>query len=244
MVDSLTAVRQICFREKSMCLSDLVSILDDNFYESEELRQMMLHRIPKYGNDSDEADDLAVRLINYFAYLVQYYNEQRQDKRLMLYAGVGTFEGYADQGGKVGATPDGRMQGAPLSSNASPSLGCAVEGYTATVNSFTKLKLEDLPIGSPLDLNIGMQYTMGDKGLRFLKGLVTTFLEKGGNMLTISVNDVEELRKAQHDPANYRDLIVHVAGWQAYFTDLTPELQEFYIQRLLEEKGNSRDILM
>ncbi len=235
LVDSLAAMRKFCFEEGTLEIAALLDALDDNFEGREDLRQMLVCRAPKFGNDNDDVDALAREVLDFFTERLRYHSNNRKNERLIFYAGAGTFEGYVAMGREIGATPDGRLSGAPLASNMSPSLGRAVSGHTAAVNSFTKLNLSDLGIGAPIDLCFEGRMTQGKEGLRFLKGFIKTFLEKGGNMMTVSINSIEKLRAAQKFPEQYRDLIVHVAGWQAYFVDLTAELQEIYIQRLCEE---------
>jgi formate C-acetyltransferase len=136
-------------------------------------------------------------------------------------------------GGKiVGALPSGRRSGEPVSSNFSPSLGNALEGVTATINSFTKMNFQDLPTGSPVDLSFDKKVVEGEEGLNRLTAFIQSFLDKGGNMMTISINSVEELKRAQVEPEKYRHLRVRVGGWQAYFIDLTKEHQDHQIARL------------
>jgi len=145
---------------------------------------------------------------------------------------VGTFEFYVLGGKMVGALPDGRLSQEAVSSNFSPSLGMSMEGPTSIVNSFTKINFLDLPTGSPLDLSLDKKSLEDEEGLERLMAFVRSFLDKKGNMLTISVNSVEELRRAQREPEKYRHLRVRVGGWQAYFVDLTREHQDHHITRL------------
>jgi formate C-acetyltransferase len=92
--------------------------------------------------------------------------------------------------------------------------------------------LQDLATGSPLDLSVDRKFLTGGEGLERLIALVRTFLDKGGNMLNITVNSVEELRQAQREPEKYRHLRVRMGGWQAYFVDLSRKHQDHHIARL------------
>jgi pyruvate-formate lyase len=154
------------------------------------------------------------------------------DNRILFPTGAGSFEFYMLGGSFLGALPDGRRSRVALSSNLSPSLGVALEGITSTINSFACLGLQDLATGSPLDLSVEKKFLAGEEGLERLHALVQTFLDKGGNMLNISVNSVEELRQAQREPEKYRHLRVRMGGWQAYFVDLTKQHQDHHIARL------------
>lgn len=234
--DSLMAIKQLVFEDGLVALSDLLDALGTNFERQEELRQLLLTRAPKYGNDCDEVDMLAKEILDFFVERVKYYAQQYKRKGIakdiIFDAGAGTFENNAIFGKKVGATPDGRLAGAPISTNLSPSIGRATHGPTAAINSYTKLDHLNLPNGTPIDLALEHKVVEGDEGLDRLVALVKSFLVKNGNMLTISINDPSTLREAQRNPDQYQDIIVHVAGWQAYFVDLTKEHQDLVIARL------------
>jgi len=239
VADSLAAIKKLVFEDKVISWFELLRSLEDNFLDREGLRQMLITRAPKYGTDSDYVDELAREVLDYFVQRVKYYDRNYGDKKkkIKFSTGAGSFEWYVMAGKYVGATPDGRLATTPLSTNLSPSAGRAVKGHTAAINSFTKMPLVDLPTGSPLDIGIDKRSIDGEEGLKRLIALVHSFLDKGGNMLSISVNSAEKLRKAQREPDRYRDLIVRVAGWQAYFVDLTREHQDSIIARV-EQYGS------
>ena len=142
-------------------------------------------------------------------------------------AGIATYEQYTVLGSLIGATPDGRLAGEPLGTNSSPSIGRAVNGQTAALNSFLKLPLIDLPGGSILDLTMNSRAGL----LLQLEAFISSFVEGRGNILSIAVNDCEKLRAAQKEPEKYRDLKVRVGGYQAYFVDLPLHHQELQIRR-------------
>ncbi|RLE09391.1 hypothetical protein DRJ04_09940 [Candidatus Aerophobetes bacterium] len=231
-VDSLAAIKKLVFEEKLVSMQELLEALDNDFRGKENLRQLLITRSPKYGNDDDYVDNIAKEVLTYFVRSVQRHAQAYPQRKVKFYTGVGSFEFYVLGGKMVGATPDGRLSMQPFSSNFSPSLGQAIEGPTSTVNSFAKMDLIDLPTGSPLDLSLDKKALKGEEGLERLMAFVQSFLSKKGNMLTISVNSVEELRRAQKEPDKYRHLRVRVGGWQAYFVDLTKEHQDHHIARL------------
>ena len=99
-------------------------------------------------------------------------------------------------------------------------------------NKCKEINFLDLPSGSPLDLSLDKKALEGEEGLERLMAFAQSFLDKGGNMLTISVNSVDELKRAQKEPEKYRHLRVRVGGWQAYFVDLTRDHQDHHIARL------------
>jgi pyruvate-formate lyase len=141
--------------------------------------------------------------------------------------GLATYEQYTTLGKLVGPTPDGRFAGDPLSSNASPSIGRATSGPTAAVNSYLKLPLGDLPGGSIIDLSMDA----GSGLLKHLEDFIRAYIKGGGNILSIAVNDVGQLRAALKEPEKYRDLKVRVGGYEAFFVDLPRHHQELQIKR-------------
>ena len=237
VADSLAAMKKLVLEDGVVDWSELLESLEDSFLDREDLRQMLINRAPKYGTDSDYVDDLAQEVLDYFVQRVGHYDQGHGDKKIRFSPGAGSVEFYVVGGEAVGATPDGRLAATPLGANLSPSAGRAVKGLTAAINSFAKMPLVDLPTGSPLDLGVDKRILEGEENLERLIALVRTFLDKGGNMLSVTAHSVEQLREAQRRPDRYRDLIVRVAGWQAYFVDLTRRYQDQIIARI-EQYGS------
>jgi len=232
VADSLAAIKKLVFEEKVVEWSHLLRSLEDNFLDAEDLRQILITRAPKYGTDSEYVDTIARKVLEYFVERVDYHDRSYENKKLRFSTAVGTLEFYVAGGEFVGATPDGRLATTPIGCNLSPSEGRATKGHTAAINSYNRMNLIDLPTGSALDLGIEKRAVAGDEGLQRLSALVKSFLDKGGNILTINVHGVEELREAQREPDRYRDLVVRVGGWQAYFVDLPLRYQESIIKRV------------
>ena len=226
VVDSLAVIKKLCFEERSLPWSDLLDAVRHNWEGREALRQRVMTRVPSYGNDVDYVDEIAVDIVSFYIDSVKRHSA-RARSNIKYVAGIATFESYPELGYLVGATPDGRLAREPLSSNASPSIGRAASGQTAAVNSYLKLPLHELVGGSILDLNVESRSGL----LLHLEAFVKSFLEKGGNILSIAVNDCETLRAAQKEPEKYRDLKVRVGGYEAYFVDLPPDHQELQIRR-------------
>ena len=187
---------------------------------------MVRTRVPAYGNDVDYVDDIAREIVEYFVGSVRKHTAGLSSD-IKCPPGVGTFEFNTTLGDITDATPDGRLAGEPFSTNASPSVGRAVIGQTAAVNSLLKLPMVDLAGLAPLELAMP---TRSDLLLQ-LESFIKSFLEGGGNQLNISVNDVEKLRAAQKEPEKYRDLKVRVGGYEAYFVDLPPHYQQYQIEK-------------
>lgn len=231
-VDSLVALKKLVFEDRVATMDEIVAALQGNFEGGEDLRQALRTRSPKYGNNDEYADSIGRQVLALFNREIKDIARGYAGNRILFPTGAGSFEFYMLGGSFLGALPDGRRSREPLSTNLSPSLGVALEGVTSAINSFTGLGLQDLATGSPLDLSVDRKFLAGEEGLERLIALAQTFLGKGGNMLNISVNSVEELRQAQREPEKYRHLRVRMGGWQAYFVDLTREHQDHHIARL------------
>lgn len=227
ITDSLSAIKEHVFEEKSVTLPELVAQLDADFASNEPLRQRLWNRTRKYGNDDDFADDLMRRVFDAFFHQV--------DGRPNTKGGVYRIEMLPTTchvyfGSVTGATPDGRRRGAPLSEGISPVQGADRNGPTAVIRSAGKM--DHIRSGGTL-LNLKFSPTLlsGDGGIDGVAALVRSYFRMDGHHVQFNVVDVETLRRAQADPGQYRDLIVRVAGYSDYFCDLSEELQNEIIAR-------------
>jgi len=135
-------------------------------------------------------------------------------------------------GKEVGATPDGRHSREAVAANLSPVPGADAHGPTAVVRSYLKMRVKDMASGAPLDLRLSKNSLKGDSGTKRLAGFIKSFIDLGGNMLTLTVTDIEELKNAMEEPEKYRHLRVRMGGWTAYFVMLSREQQRLHIQRV------------
>lgn len=228
LIDSLCAVDQVVFREGYCSIREVAAAVDHNFEGFEEL-QTRLASCPKYGANEPAADEIGRRVTMDYAMLMQEIDRKYPQMKFM--PGIGTFSWYIAIGEGTGASPDGRRLGEPVASNFSPSAGAMSRGIVGALESFCNMCLDVMPLGSPLDLGISGRYLEGEEGTVRLMGLLRTFVQMKGNLLTISVADADLLRSAQKNPARFRDLRVRMGGWSAYFTMLSPEQQEYHIRK-------------
>jgi pyruvate-formate lyase len=228
-IDSLTAIKTMIFEEKQASMADLCDALDANFEGYAHLRKKLM-TAPKYGNDNEQADCVGRDVIDAFTAIVARHAEAH--KSLVRFpCGVATFSWYIGIGEGLGASPDGRLSGEPVSSNFSPALGRDLEGIPSAILSYSKMHHDKLPAGGPLDLRLARKLVEGDEGIERMAALVRSFVDTGGSMMTLTVVDTEELRAAQREPENYRSLRVRMGGWCAYFTMLSREQQDHHIRR-------------
>ena len=228
-IDSLTAIKTVIFEEKQATMAQLCDALDADFEGYGSLRARLL-AAPKYGNDDVVADGVGRNVIQAFTDIVARHAEAHRSA-IKFPAGVGTFSWYIGIGEGLGASPDGRRAGEPVSSNFSPALGRDVEGIPGAILSHAKMHHGNLPAGGPLDLRLARRLVRGAEGTKRMAGLIRGFVDTGGSVMTLTVVDTEELRAAQREPEKYKSLRVRMGGWCAYFTMLSREQQEHHIRR-------------
>ncbi len=227
ITDCLSAIRQLCFEGTEMPLDRLVSTLDLNFADDELLRQRLVNRTHKYGNDDDYADALMLDVFNACFEEV----DGRPDARGGRYrVEMLPTTCHVYFGGVTGAMPDGRKAGLPLSEGISPVQGADRRGPTAVIMSASKM--DHVKTGGTL---LNMKFTPGlvttEDGLDKWAHLVRGYFKMDGHHVQFNVTTADTLRKAQAEPEQHRDLIVRVAGYSDYFCDLSTELQEEIIAR-------------
>jgi len=231
ITDCLAAIKRQVFDERAMSLADLVGILDVDFDGHEPLRQRLVNKMPKYGNDDDEADSLMVRVFD-AAFAAIDGRPDTKGGRYRLEMLPTTCHVYF--GSVTGATPDGRRVGVPLSEGISPVQGADRRGPTAVVKSAAKM--DHVKTGGTL---LNMKFTPalleGEEALGRLASLVRSYFKLDGHHVQFNVVRAGMLREAQSNPEAYRDLIVRVAGYSDYFCDLSRELQDEIITRTEHE---------
>jgi len=227
-VNSLAAVKRMVYDEKLVPLDGLRETLMDD-WRDERLRQYALNRVPKWGNDDDYVDEIAVRVAGHF---IDEVLRHRNPRGGPYYPGIFTFH-HVSRGIRSSASPDGRHAGDPVSTHLSPVAGTDKAGPTLAVNSALKVYALHPPEGTAMDLRFHPTALMGGDGLEKLEGFVRAFMGGGGTVVQFNVVDSETLRDAQANPEQYRSLLVRVWGFSAYFTTLTREYQDEIIARTM-----------
>lgn len=227
LTDSMVAIKYHVFEQRNFSLQELLKILGNNFAGYEKVRQLLLNKTPKYGNDNDYADEIMVILFNAF------YNEI--NKRGNTKGGVYRINLLPTTchiyfGSVIGATPDGRKAGKPLSEGMSPVQGADRKGPTAVLKSASKID-QVLTGGTLLNQKFTPKAVEGEKGIKSLSSLIRSYFKLDGHHIQFNVVDSKTLLAAQKNPAEYRNLIVRVAGYSDYFCDLTEDLQDEIIAR-------------
>ena len=222
--DGLFAVKKAVFEDGKVSMADLTRWLAEDWMDAEDMRNYFLCKIPKFGNDNDEVDEMAARVV------VQYADELAKYKNFRggaYWPGIFSVGFHVAMGAFTGATPDGRFAGDVLGNGLTPTTGNAIEGATAVMNSVTKLPLVRLYNGA--NLNMRFEGSKVEPGM--LTDLVRGYFANGGFQVQFNMVTSEEMREAQEHPAAHRDLVVRVSGYSAQFIDLSDIAQDEIIDR-------------
>jgi formate C-acetyltransferase len=227
ITDSLTAIKHKVFDEKNVRMKELVNALHANFDANENLRQVLLNKTPKYGNDDDYADDIMRTVFEiYYRAVDGRPNTKGGYHRInLLPTTVHVYFGKV-----LGATPDGRKAGEPVSEGVSPVQGADRKGPTAVIKSVSKIDHVRTG-GTLLNQKFAPELLEDEQGMDKLGHLIRTYFKLDGHHIQFNVINAETLRDAQKHPEKYTDLLVRVAGYSDYFVDLSTELQNEIIKR-------------
>ena len=231
LTDALTAVKYHVFDQRDLTMAELMAALGANFVGYEKLRQTLLNKTPKYGNDDDYADEIMRSAFEAYYEVVS----GRKNTRGGYYAiNLLPTTVHIYFGRMTGATPDGRRAAEPLSEGVSPVQGADRNGPTAVVKSVAKMD-HIRTGGTLLNQKFTPQLLADETGIEKLGHLIRTYFRLDGHHIQFNVVDAATLRAAQRNPEQYRDLIVRVAGYSDYFCDLGRTLQDEIISRTEHE---------
>jgi pyruvate formate-lyase/glycerol dehydratase family glycyl radical enzyme len=235
--NSLAAIKKLVFEEKKLTKQQLINAIESDFEgkDGERIRYMLLNFAPKYGNDDDYVDLLLKDAYMEFIRELDNYHTTRYNRGPIgcrYYAGTSSISANVPNGSVVPATPDGRKAYTPVAEGSSPSSGTDVLGPTAVFKSVSKLPTEKIMGGVLLNqkLSPASIRTQSDKR-KLISMLRTFFCDLKGWHVQYNIVSRETLLAARKDPENYRDLIVRVAGYCAFFTTLSPDTQDDIIAR-------------
>jgi pyruvate-formate lyase len=227
LTDAMTAIQYHIFDKKTFDMQTLLAALQSDFLGQESLRQLLLNKTPRYGNDDDYPDRIMVRLFNTYFNLI----DGRPNTRGGAYhINLLPTTCHIYFGSVIAATPDGRHAWQPLSEGVSPVQGADRHGPTAVLRSVAKMDHVRTG-GTLLNQKFSPQALQGDQGLDKLVQLIRTYFRLDGHHIQFNVVDAATLRSAQDHPEQHRDLIVRVAGYSDYFCDLSQALQDEIIAR-------------
>ena len=229
VADSLAAVKTLVFDEGSVGAGDLLDALRRDFEEDEILRQNLIHKAPKYGNDIEWVDDMGAHWAAYFAERLEDYRNARGGPYHM---GLYTVSAHVPMGKNVGATSDGRRAAEPLADGGMSAVyGRDLSGPTALLKSVSRIGCRAASNGTLLNMKF-LPRTFADPEERAkFSAMLRSFVKLGIHHVQFNVVNRETLLAAREDPEKYKNLTIRVAGYTAYFVELADDLQDEIIAR-------------
>lgn len=225
--DSLSAIKYHVFDHGHVTMPALVKAVRDNFIGHESLRQLLVNKTPKYGNDDEYADAFVTLLCDW---LFTQIDGRRGPTGSVYHVNYLSTTCHVYFGSVCGATPDGRHAFVPVSDGISPAQGADRCGPTAVIKSASRMD-HARSGGTLLNQKFTPALLEGAEGIDQLAHLVRAYFKLDGHHIQFNVVTGDTLRAAQKEPEKHRDLIVRVAGYSDYFCDLTKGLQDEIIER-------------
>ena len=233
--NSLAAIQTLVYEQKAISMPELIQALADNFNNHDSLRQKLLHEAPKFGNNIQSVDEIRSKIARDIYMEISSYAAPLGG---VHWPGEVIFDYHMSQARYIGALPDGKRAGEPLADSAGPSQGTDINGVTAVINSMansiSELSPEDTPYTS-INLNLKFDKNLWKQHKDKMLSLFQTYFMMGGPQLQINMLDREALLDAMENPERYRDLVVRVGGFSAYFTQLSEETQREIVSRTMSQ---------
>ena len=228
VTNSLAAIRWAVFERNILTMDEFMRLLESNFRGAERVRLLLQTKAPKYGNDNGEADEIASWITDVFCREVR---KHRCGRGGFYRPGMFSYGVHVIDGLYLGATPDGRLAGEPVSNGISPVNSTEREGPTAVLRSAAKASGSPLSDGTALNMRLSPGLLESGESTGKLASLVEGYFSLGGRHVQFNVVDTATLKDAQVHPERYPDLVVRVSGYCAYFTDLGTSIQNDIISR-------------
>ena len=233
VADAISSIKHLVFDTKKLSISDLLEAMKENWEGHEDMRQMCLNA-PKYGNDNDFVDDIFNRVSLTTQEILTARPDPFTGEKPLLFKGAAA--GHVTQGASVGALPNGRKAGSPVNDAGTSAMpGMDVFGPTALINSATKANHAWDTVGITHNMKFSKSMLSTPEKLEKLASLIKTFMARGGWHIQFNIHSSGELLEAKKHPEQYKNVLVRVGGYSAYFVDLPPELQDEIIARTLHE---------
>ena len=227
--DGLAALKKVVFEDKKLTMERVIDALDANFEGYDDVRHL-LEKAPKFGNGNPYVDKLVDQALVFASDTLGSYLGKCGTP---LISAAATITANVPLGYGVGALPGGRLAGTPIAEGGiSPHQGRNKSGPTATMRSVAGLTHTKLTNGSVLNMRFDPGVLKSQTSMEKFTDLLRTYLLGGGFFVQFNIVDTETLRAAQREPEKYRDLLVRVATYSAYFVELSPEMQEDIINRM------------
>lgn len=226
--DSLLAIKKMVYDDKILTLNELITILKANWRGNEPLRITIKNRYPKFGNADKTADEIAKRITDKLADVI---NGKPNVKGGKYRLGLFSIDWRWEFGEKTAASANGRMAGETLSQNTSATFGCDKQGATSHLLSVSNIDTSKTPNGTIVDIDLHSSSVKGKNGLNSLVASLKTYFQLGGFAVHYNVLDTDILRDAKMNPEKYPNLQVRLCGWNVLFATLSDKEKDEFIER-------------
>ncbi len=231
VTDSLSTLKKHVFEKETFIMDTILNSISNNFEGEEVLRQTIINNTPFFGNDDNEADDIALQVYND---LFKAIDGKPNIKGGFYHLNMLSTTCHVYFGKVMGATPNGRLAHKSISDGTSPSHGCDINGPSAVIKSLTKIDHVKSG-GTLLNQRFLPSLLKRDEDIVKLTSLIRTYFALGGHHIQFNIVDTATLYAAQDNPEDYKDLLVRMAGYSDYFNDMNADLQQEVIDRTENE---------
>ena len=231
MADSFAALEQRIEREGRLTWKEMYRCLGQNWAgPAGEQTRLMMRSVPRYGSGSSRADEWAQRISRTFTCLVV---ETPTPGPFKMIPGLFSWAATIVMGQNLGATPNGRQAGEPISHGANPDPGFRKDGAPTALAVAIASVQSGYGNTAPMQIELDPMTARGAQAIDLVANLIETHFDLGGTQVNINVLDKQKLLEAHRDPSKYPDLIVRVTGFSAYFASLSPECRQLVVERAL-----------
>ncbi|NLV73479.1 MAG: formate acetyltransferase [Chloroflexi bacterium] len=233
VADSFAAIDQRIEREGRITWQQLLADLDSDWGLPEgERHRLMMRSIPRYGTGGSLADDWAVRVSQLFSELIK---AKPTPQGFNMIPGIFSWANTIPMGAALGATPNGRHKGAPISHGANPDPGFRQDGAPSAMATAIAAVQPAWGNSAPMQIELDPALARDEGGVERVAELIATHMRLGGTQVNINIMDKEEVLQAHMAPEKYPDLVVRVTGFSAYFASLSPKFRQLVVDRIIAE---------
>jgi formate C-acetyltransferase len=233
VTDSFAALEQRIDKEKRMTWPQIVEHLKNNWAGPDgEKARLMMKSTPRYGSGGSRADEWAVQLSNLFTTIVK---SKTTPAGYNMIPGLFSWANTIPMGKELGATPNGRRAGEPISHGANPDPGYRKDGAPTAMAVAIATVQSGYGNTAPMQMELDPGITKEEGGVDHVVNLIKTHFELGGTQINLNIMDAAKVLEAHKDPSKYPDLVVRVTGFSAYFASLSPDFRQLVVDRILTE---------
>jgi formate C-acetyltransferase len=233
VADSFAAIEQRIDQEKRISWEELRSYLESNWAGPEgERTRLLMHSTPRYGSGGSLADRYAVRIARLFGDMI---NEKPTPNGHKIIAGLFSWANTIPMGKEIGATPNGRRAGEPISHGSNPEPGFRRDGAPTAMATAIASVQPGYGNTAPMQIELDPMISREEGGVELVASLIRAHFEMGGTQINMNIMDHEKVLEAHKDPSLYPDLVVRVTGFSAYFASLSPAFRQLVVDRIIAE---------